>query len=304
MILFLLPLPLLFVVTMAACLISQVVKNSFGASFSSPFDHYAFISLGAVVSVVALLLFVKSETVSGFTAITAVCFGSLLLIQYYFMMKAYDCGSFAYTSVIASLSALIPAVSGWVFWNEKVFSAQIAGLVFMAACFVLCVDRSKEKNSDEEGKGKERKNPPGWYVYTAVTFVSTGLIGIMQKVHQSSAYAGELGGFLIISFIVCAVVAALLAFLSRKTRRPIEKGKGKYIGLSVLSGVSIALNHVINLYLAGKVDSAVLFPIINGGGLVLVTLFAVVVYREKLSLKHWIGIAAGIVSVVLLSNPF
>ena len=304
MILLSLPLPLLFVITMAACLISQVVKNSFGASFSSPFDHYVFISLGAVVSVAVLLLTVSPETVSVFTAITAICFGSLLLIQYFFMMKAYDCGSFAYTSVIASLSALIPAVSGWIFWNEKVYAVQIAGLVFMAACFVLCVDRSKEKSAEGAEEGEKKKVPFRWYVYTAITFISTGLIGIMQKVHQSSAYAGELGGFLIISFVVWAVVSALLAFFSRKTRRPVGKGKGRYVGLSVLSGAAIALNHVINLYLAGKVDSAVLFPVINGGGLVLVTLFAVAVYREKLSFRQWIGIAAGIVSVVLLSNPF
>ena len=220
------------------------------------------------------------------------------------MLRAYDSGSFAYTSVIVSLSTIIPAFSGAIFWNETLYPAQIAGIVLLVLCFVLCVGKDKEK----------KQMSVKWLIYVFLAFLSTGFIGVMQKVHQSSAYAGELNGFLIISFLISALAAGICAVIAvkrgaEKQKAPKDNGEKPAKGfvyplLIVLSGVGVALNNVINLYLSGKVDSAVFFPIVNGGGLILVTLCAVVLYREKLSVKQWVGIAVGIISVVLLSNPF
>lgn len=128
-----------------------------------------------------------------------------------------------------------------------------------------------------------------------------------------SGYADELNGFLIISFLISALAAGICAVIALKRKKAEQndnadgeekpaKGVGYFLPI-VLSGVGVALNNVINLYLSGKVDSAVFFPIVNGGGLILVTLCAVVLYREKLSVKQWAGIIIGIISVVLLSNP-
>ena len=294
----------LFVITMAANLTSQITKNSFVKKYASAADKYLFIAFGGLVSVAVLFLFGGIKTLSLFTFLTACGFGALTLIQSYFMLRAYDSGSFAYTSVIVSLSTIIPAFSGAIFWNETLYPAQIAGIVLLVLCFVLCVGKDKEK----------KQMSVKWLIYVFLAFLSTGFIGVMQKVHQSSAYAGELNGFLIISFLISALAAGICAVIAvkrgaEKQKAPKDNGEKPAKGfvyplLIVLSGVGVALNNVINLYLSGKVDSAVFFPIVNGGGLILVTLCAVVLYREKLSVKQWVGIAVGIISVVLLSNPF
>lgn len=299
-----LPIVVLFVITMAANLTSQITKNSFVKKYDSAADKYLFISVSCIVSVALLFLFGGIKTLSLFTFLTACGFGALTLIQSYFMLRAYDSGSFAYTSVIVSLSTIIPAFSGAIFWDETLYPAQIAGIVLLIACFMLCVGKDKEK----------KQMSVKWLVYVFLAFLSTGFIGVMQKVHQSSAYANELNGFLMISFAISAISAGICAVIAvnRKTdgQNTAENSEGKtkkgaiYPILIILSGVGVALNNVINLYLSGKVASAVFFPIVNGGGLILVTLCAVVLYREKLSVKQWIGIIVGIISVVLLSNPF
>ena len=46
--------------------------------------------------------------------------------------------------------------------------------------------------------------------------------------------------------------------------------------------------------------SAVFFPIVNGGGLVLSTAASVLLFREKLGVRQWIGLAMGTVSVLML----
>ena len=72
----------------------------------------------------------------------------------------------------------------------------------------------------------------------------------------------------------------------------------------IAGGVCVALNNKYNLYLSGVMDSAVFFPIVNGGGLLLATLAAVLLFRERLSKKQWIGVFFGIASVVFLCDPF
>ena len=76
------------------------------------------------------------------------------------------------------------------------------------------------------------------------------------------------------------------------------------LGIMLVNGICVAINNKFNLYLSGVMDSAVFFPIVNGGGLVLTTLAAVLLFREKLSKKQWVGIVLGITSVVFLCNPF
>jgi drug/metabolite transporter (DMT)-like permease len=44
--------------------------------------------------------------------------------------------------------------------------------------------------------------------------------------------------------------------------------------------------------------------VVNGGALVLSSLAAVIIFREKLSVRRWIGVAIGTESVILLCNPF
>ena len=70
--------------------------------------------------------------------------------------------------------------------------------------------------------------------------------------------------------------------------------------LFAAGGIGIALNNLINLYLSGVVASAVFFPIVNGGGLVLITVASVLFFREKLTPRQWLGLASGLAATLLL----
>jgi drug/metabolite transporter (DMT)-like permease len=134
----------------------------------------------------------------------------------------------------------------------------------------------------------------------------------MQKVHQSSEYRDELNAFLIIAFISSAILCTIFAVLSRRREArsaDVKSNENKklfwiLLGVMIVSGACVAVNNKFNLYLSGVMDSAVFFPIVNGGGLVLTTLAAMLLFKEKLSKKQWIGVVFGIASVVFLCDPF
>jgi drug/metabolite transporter (DMT)-like permease len=142
-------------------------------------------------------------------------------------------------------------------------------------------------------------------------FLLNGLIGVMQKVHQSSQYASELNAFLIIAFLVSFLFSSTLTLILSRKENPLtfikekdKKSKFLLILSIIVCGALIAVNNKLNLYLAGVIDSAVLFPILNGGGVALATIASLLVFKEKLSLKQWIGIAIGAIAIILLCNPF
>ena len=239
---------------------------------------------------------------SVFTILLGVAFGAVTALQGITNIAALQVGPMSYTSVIISFSTLLSALSGVAFFGEKLGWAQIVGIALMLVSFVLAA------KSDVE----ERKANLKWLLLCLVTFAATGAIGIMQKVHQSSEYREELNAFLIIAFISSAVFCGILA-LGLKMREAAEtvadeqeRGKFSWLLLVVIfaNGVTVAVNNKFNLYLSGVMDSAVFFPIVNGGGLVLTTLAAVLLFRERLTKKQWVGVVFGIASVVFLCNPF
>ena len=71
-----------------------------------------------------------------------------------------------------------------------------------------------------------------------------------------------------------------------------------------IGGICTAANNKFNLFLSGALPTAIFFPIYNVGILILTTLSAIVIFKEKLSLKQWIGVAIGIISVICIRNPF
>lgn len=263
-----------------------------------------FNAVGCLTAAVILLCWGGMGTPSAFTIVLGVVFGAVTALSGVTNIYALQIGPMSYTTVIISFSSLITALSGAMFFDEILSLTQIVGIVLMLASFVLAA------KSDGDGKKANLK----WLFLCIIAFIAVGGIGIMQKVHQSSQYRNELNAFLIIAFISSSVLCGILAYLLTRRESVFEDKKSKVnnsknqirllIVIMIASGACVAVNNKFNLYLSGVMDSAVFFPIVNGGSLVLATLAAVLLFKERLSKKQWFGVAIGIVSVIFLCNPF
>lgn len=311
----------LLAITMAANLVCCVTLNYITQNFENgAAARHIFNIITSIVA--AITLFAVSGTLhaSTFTIVLGIVFGLTTAIQRVAHLQALEMGPFAYTSVIVSLSMLIPTLSGAAFWGEQIYMIQILGIVLMIGCLILSVDFS----------GEQKKSSLKWLLFCGLAFIGTGAIGLMQKWHQSTVYQAELNQFLVIAFITSAAYSLLsVGFIRQRslgrTVRDTESVKAAAhtetatdtdsthkrkllttapVILMIFCGICIAINNILNLYLSGAMDSAVFFPIVNGGGLILTTLSALVLFRERLSAKRWLGIALGIIAVILLCNPF
>lgn len=292
---------IMLISSMAANLFGSLLKKRINDKYEkNMFSYQIYNAVVSFSSAVSLLILADNLSVSVYTVILAVAFGTITLAQQVFNLYALENGPLSYTTVIISLSTLIPTVSGALFWNEKISLVQYIGIAFLIICFILSVNfRNKEKSAGLK-----------WLLFSVFAFISTGLIGIMQKLHQTSTYKDELDSFLIISFAFSFLISSVLAFVFRN-KRDDENGTSSSsvigfipISLMLLSGVFAALNNKFNLFLSGVLDAAVFFPIVNGGGLILASVSAVVLFREKLTKLQIFGIITGIISVILICDPF
>ena len=134
-------------------------------------------------------------------------------------------------------------------------------------------------------------------------FRSNGFVGVMQKIHQSTEYKSQSTAFLVSAFAFMTAASAFIWLYERK--RAGEKRfdpDAKQIAFALISGATFAVPHTANLYLAGAMPSAVFFPIINTGGLILTLLAATLLFKEKLSRLQWLGIALGLISSLFVSG--
>lgn len=296
---------------MAVCLFASTVKKKLSYGFGATHAfRYFYSTLTSAVSLVALLLLGGIPKISPFTLALGSAFGALVALQAIFVMKAYEIGPFSYTTVINTLSTVIPTLSGAIFWGESIKPLQAVGIVLFIVCIFLSVDRETKSGTTASGPTEkaEASLSPRWLCYTLITMLCTGLIGVFQKWHQSTEYKGELDGFLVMAFLASAIISVAALFIARSSRGELPTLHGELsvtvIILLILSGICIAANHKLNLYLSGVIESAVFFPIVNGGGLILSLIASLVYFKERLSVKKWLGIGVGIVALLLLILKF
>ena len=98
-----------------------------------------------------------------------------------------------------------------------------------------------------------------------------------------------------------SALAYLLVYLkSDKTDTPNMLKTSWWI--PVCAGVcNLILNVLVMLMALTDLSPHLIYPVIGVGGLVVVTIFSLLVFKEKMRWWQWLGVAVGAVAVVLLS---
>lgn len=249
------------------------------------------ILFNAVCGAGAVLFFICTGCgfkISVFSLIAAFVFAAATAAAQYFSLMSMSVGSMSYSVLFTYLGMLIPALFGIIAYKQPVTKLQFIGLLIMLVTLYL-----------GSGIKKGEKINFKWLLFALGSFVMWGLIGVIQQVHQNSEYSDEMTVFLLWSFIFMTVIFGILYVFMPKNEKNFEL-KSKAAIPSVITGIIIGAVNLINLYLSGKLPSIILFPILNGGVIVLSGAAALIIFKEKLSCKQYLGIFLGIVSVCML----
>lgn len=261
-------------------------------------DNYFYLMMkGLICGISVLIICGGVGKTSAFSLILGAVFSIICAMQTWTSLKAMQIGPFSYTQIIIALSIVIPTVSG-LFWGETITISQWIGIALVIVCIVL----STEKAGDTEKRATKK-----WLITAVSSSVMVGMMCIIQKYHQSSEHADELPAFLVSCFVVWVIFAAILLTTKLLSKDEYDKKisfrfKPSHIGIILATGVALSICHIVNLSLSGKIDAAILFPVINICPLMLTTLAGIVLFKERISKRRWIGIAIGLVSMIFIGG--
>ena len=68
-----------------------------------------------------------------------------------------------------------------------------------------------------------------------------------------------------------------------------------------LTGVILGIFQILNTKAIATIDAGLLFPVYNGGTLVLATIMGVFLFKDKLSRKQIASIIVGIIGIILIN---
>ena len=131
-------------------------------------------------------------------------------------------------------------------------------------------------------------------------FFLSGFAGLTEKIHQSTDGRDERTAFLFIAYLIMFLFSAI-GIIATKNRGKKTKSLKPVVINGGVSGIIMSFYSLINLTLAGNLDSMVYYPIANGGSLILTVFISIAVFKEKCSKKYIIGFLSGFLSVILLS---
>ena len=242
-----------------------------------------------------LLLAGNPDAFSSVSAVTvgySIAYGLLLIASQWMYTFAMKLGLTSVCSLIYSLGFIFPTISGVLFWDEAFTVTNLFGL-FLTLTVILLTFRG-----DAEGVANGRKKLFLIAILTAMT--ASGGLGILQKLQQSPATASkETSAFLILAFAL-AFSASGGVWLFRRSR---ERERVQLSGIlpPVFAGLCFCGANLLNTLLAGRMKSAVFFPILNILTILLCTLCGILFFREKLTVKTVLVLLLGMAAVTVLS---
>lgn len=240
-----------------------------------------------------LLFGIKTNlrAVSSLTILYVLIYGILLITAQYCYTTALKKGNVGICSTIYSLGFIFPTLSGAVFWDETLTVFNIIGVLLVIPVIILT---GLKPNGD---KHVDSKN--GYIIPLTAAMLASGGLGIMQKVQQNSICAEQKDVFLTCAFMLAGIVSFIFYIFSMHANKSAIQRK-KIISAGGI-GMAFALSNLLNTILAGKLDSAVFFPVLNVGTIIFSLLLGMVLYKEKFTRKDTAALSLGIISILLIT---
>ena len=146
-------------------------------------------------------------------------------------------------------------------------------------------------------KNGQQKNINTYIIPLMSAMLSSGGLGIMQKIQQNSHYPEQKNFFVISAFALAGTISFLISLFAKREPQ-IKIGRKLIFGAGI--GVAFGLCNLLNTILAGQLDSAVFFPVLNIGTIFFSIVSGIIFYKEKISRNDLIAFLLGIISILLI----
>lgn len=207
------------------------------------------------------------------------------------MICALQRGPTMLTSLFVGLSLLLPAVWGFFFWDSPVTVPIVIGLILVAICILLCV-YSKEK--------KKKTLSTGWFFFITLAVLGNAGCTVVQRQEQMD-FDGTQGTMLMFFSMLLAALIYLPIYLKSDRTESIRVLKRTWWAPTLAGVCNALLNLFVILLSRTELSPSLIYPVMSVGKLVVVLLFSLYAFKEKMRWWQWAGVGVGAIAIALLS---
>lgn len=235
-------------------------------------------------------------TVIWISALSGVC-TSLFVVSW---LLAIRTGAFMMVDVFLLMGVLIPLVVCALFFDEPIIPIQWIGIaVLIVAGYVMCSYNAKLK-------GKMTLKA---FLMLLLCAASYGCTDLSQKLFVNLSPVSDNSVFQFYTYIFAALTLVIcsLVFRSREKktnelRSPIAVVKPIAIYVGVMA-ICLYANSYFKTAAATYLDAAQIYPLSQGGALVLAMIMAAIFFKEKITLRSIIGVVLCAVALLMINLP-
>lgn len=252
-------------------------------------DVFVF-NTGMFAAVALCMFFVfRLPKISPLTFLLGAIFGTLSVFFQMLYMRAMKMGAVSLTTMAVHFAIVFPIVFCIFAYGEVLSLTKAVGILLLIPSAILLF--RPEKNVLISRK---------WLLLLLIIFPVNGMSNIIQKIHQHTAFYEEVGGFVLSAYAVAAMISLILSLYRKKVL-----GESLSFRISprtclpmLLIGIILGVFQALFLYLTGRVDAVVLYPIQTASTIILSVLSGIFLFGDRLDKQKFIGVFLGLCSIL------
>ena len=261
------------------------IKNNFAAFMS----NYAVCSLIAFLFMEDKRPFAPQEGMT-FAILLGLVSGVLYLASLTLLKLNISKSGVMLSSVFMKLGVIVPALMAMIVFRETPTGLQCAGIALAIAAIVVIYFEPKKKDAP----AKQGHGAAGALLLILLLIVS-GLTESMANIFDKAGAAQVKDHFLFCNFLTAFVLSGVIALIRR------EPVSWKDFAFGVLIGVPNYFCTRFLLLSLGQIQAVVAYPIYNIGAIVVISLFGLLLFRERLDRRKLIGFIMIIAALIMLN---
>ncbi len=240
-------------------------------------------------AVISLILIVseKDQASSTGTLLFGAGLGLLFFIGFFVFAIAVGKAGASLSAVSSRLSVIIPVGLSVIIYNEIPSTFQSAGIILALVTILLFYFSIRKFSSGSFDKSD--------YLYLILLLAAIGINDFCFKIFQNWRPAEEKNFFIFIIFSF-AFIYSFAYVLLKKIRMDYRT-----VSTGLLLGIPNIFSSYFMLDALNTLPAVIVYPAINIGIIVLTTLAAFLIWKERLNVYGWWAMGFGISAIYLLS---
>jgi drug/metabolite transporter (DMT)-like permease len=235
--------------------------------------------------------------ISSTTVFYAALVGGLSFLYQIFYVMALSLGRMTLTVIINNFGMLVPMIVSVVVVGDTLTPFICIGAVLALVSLCLTVANKKGKKSAGVGEGAK------WLILSILVFLTNGFAATAQKMYTARAGADfQIFEFVCIAYMFASAFcfAALAVSAPKEKRQGIKIADRKTVLLGACVGMALGIFQCVNTLAISLIPGSVYYPIYNCGVSLMLALIGAVLFKERFTLRQYIGIAIGVIAILLL----